>query len=142
MPRTSGPYGSARMSPARRDIALAVREIEAAFTVDTLAQRLRTRGTPVALATVYRAVAAMEKTGTLARVGEDAGKALYTYCAKGDHHHHLVCTGCGTVEPVDCPLDDTALKSAGDAGFVITHHEIRLYGTCRACLRSPRGSGR
>lgn len=130
------PYGDARVSPARREIASAIAGVRGAFTVDSLAEELRSRRTPVGLATIYRAVAALEQAGTLARVGEHNGTALYVLCGREEHHHHLVCTGCGMVEPVECPLDDSLLRSAGEAGFVITRHEIRLYGMCRRCLRT------
>ncbi|MHB9002439.1 MAG: Fur family transcriptional regulator [Coriobacteriia bacterium] len=138
------PYGDARVSAARRDIARAVETLGRAFTVEELGVALKRLDTPVALATIYRAVAAMEHTGALARVGEHEGTTLYAACGPQwpcgqaeDHHHHLVCTGCGAVEPVSCPVDDGTVTAAGDLGFVITRHEVRLYGMCRRCLTDP-----
>lgn len=138
------PYGAGRVSAARRDIAGAIEEMARAFTVEELDETLRRLGNPAALATIYRAVAAMELTGALARVGEQDGTTLYAACGPhwhgdrpDDHHHHLVCTGCGAVEPVSCPVDGSVIQAAGDVGFVITRHEIRLYGMCAKCLRSP-----
>jgi Fe2+ or Zn2+ uptake regulation protein len=140
----STPYGGARVSVARKDIAHAVETMGRAFTVEELGGMLRRLDTPVALATIYRAVAAMESTGALARVGEQDGTALYAACGPhwrcaraSGHHHHLVCTGCGAVEPVTCPVDGSVVEAAGDLGFVITSHEIRLYGMCGRCLQDP-----
>lgn len=145
---TGNPYGDARVSAARRDIAHAVEELGRAFTVEELDAKLRTLNSPAALATIYRAVAAMERTGALARVGEQDGTTLYAACGPhwhgerpDDHHHHLVCTGCGAVEPVSCPVDSGVIRAAGDVGFVITRHEIRLYGMCRTCLANPNTEG-
>ena len=50
-----------------------------------------------------------------------------------DHHHHLVCTECGAVVAMDCPLGAEALASAEHAGHLVTRHEITLYGLCAAC---------
>lgn len=140
----ANPYGEARVSAARRDIARAVEALARAFTVEELGAALKALDAPVALATIYRAVAAMERAGALARVGEIDGTALYAACGSQwpcgqaeDHHHHLVCTSCGAVEPISCPVDSGIVNAAGDLGFVITGHEIRLYGMCSRCLTDP-----
>jgi Fur family ferric uptake transcriptional regulator len=104
-----------------------------AFAVEDLVRALDSAGESIGLATVYRAVAAMESSGFLTRVGEREGATLYVRCTALGHHHHLVCTGCGQVAHTACPLDDSVLKSVGDVGFEITGHEIVLYGRCEAC---------
>jgi len=118
---------------ARRAIVEAVLAIPGAFTVEDVHAHLA--GTPdsVGLATVYRAVAALIETGFLATVGTRSGVALYAHCTGGDHHHHLVCTGCGTVAAVDCPLDAGLKAAASRLGYTITGHEVVLYGLCAAC---------
>ncbi|HZL04566.1 MAG TPA: transcriptional repressor [Coriobacteriia bacterium] len=127
-------YGASRVSPARRAIAKAVVAMPGAFTVENLHARAAGSSDGVGLATVYRAVAAMLDSGFVATVGTRAGVALYARCAGGDHHHHLVCTGCGTVAPVDCPLDRAVLAAADRSGYTITGHEVVLYGLCSACV--------
>jgi Fe2+ or Zn2+ uptake regulation protein len=49
------------------------------------------------------------------------------------HHHHVVCTGCGATATAPCPVDDAGLAASVPAGFVVTSHEVRLYGLCAAC---------
>jgi len=132
-----GAYGASRVSQARRAIAEAAVAMSGAFTVEDLHAHLVRTARGVGLATVYRAIAAMLGSGFLATVGTRSGIALYARCAGGDHHHHLVCTGCGTVAAVDCPLDRAVLAAAGRAGYTITDHEVVLYGLCGACDDSP-----
>lgn len=138
------PYGSSRTSPARRTIVRVVDSLGSAFTVDDLAEECRHVGSPVALATTYRAVAALEASGWIARVGEREGVALWARCVRDGHHHHIVCTSCGRVEHTRCPLGHAALEDAARKGFVITRHQVEIYGLCRECLDRPRvpGDGR
>lgn len=131
----SSAYGDGRLTPQRTTIAQAAADLPGAFTVDALAAAARARDRSIGVATVYRAVSAMEATGWLERVGERAGSVLYARCTAGDHHHHhVVCTDCGRVEPAECPLAQGASLSAGTGGFVVTSHDVTLYGLCPACL--------
>jgi len=129
----ASPYGSGRVTPQRRMIAEVADAWSGAFTVEELAAAVRTRDRAASIATVYRCVAALAENGWLERVGEREGAALFTRCAAGDHHHHhVVCDGCGRVEAAECPV--APVVSAGEvSGFVITRHEVTLYGLCPAC---------
>lgn len=137
--RSAGAYGKGRMTAQRAVIAQAAADQGCAFTVDDLAVAARHEDASIGVATVYRAVAALEATGWLERVGERAGSALFARCAAGDrHHHHLICTTCGRVEPAECPLDvDTSEESR--SGFLITGHEVTLYGLCPDCAPAEQG---
>lgn len=126
-------YGGARMSAQRRLIAEAVAEFPGAFTAEELHQAVAERSPGIGLATVYRALAAMQGAGTVSPVGERGGSALLALCDRHDHHHHLVCTSCASVIGIDCPLGDEALEAAARAGHVVTRHEITLYGLCVKC---------
>lgn len=126
-------YGASRVSRARRTIVTLIAATEGAFTVEDLHGSLAGADAGIGLATVYRAVAALIDTGFLATVGKRAGVALYARCGGGEHHHHLVCTGCGTIAPIDCPLDAGLKNAARRSGYTITGHEVVLYGLCTDC---------
>lgn len=126
-------FGERRVSAARHTIARAAAALHGAFTVEEL-HASATRSEPgVGMATVYRAVAAMSAAGSLAPVGYRDGSALYALCAGGTHHHHLVCTGCGTVVGIACPVDQSLERAARQAGYTVTGHEVTLHGLCRSC---------
>lgn len=130
-------YGTARMSVQRALIAAVVCAHAGAFTAEELHSAV-SRTTPgIGLATIYRALAAMQAAGSVTAVGQRDGSVLLARCDRHDHHHHLVCTVCGSVVGVDCPLGAEALASAERAGHRVTRHEITLYGLCAAC----RGNG-
>jgi len=129
----SNAYGFRRVSPQRRAIADAALGLDGAFTVDDLTRNVALAGQPAGAATVYRAVAAMEAAGWVERVGERGGHALFAHCSDGHHHHHLVCEGCGTVRATACPVERITQDSPELDGFVVTRHEVTLYGLCPQC---------
>lgn len=131
-------YGSARYSPQRERIALVIDAFGRAFTADELVAALADGATAQAgapgTATVYRALVALEESGYVARVGERDGATLYARCSTEGHHHHFVCTVCGSVTAAECPIEESTFAAAARQGFVITHHEITLHGVCHRCL--------
>ena len=136
----SGAYGDARVSPQRQAIVAAVAALPGAFTIDELTAAMRKRRVKAGVATLYRAVAALEASGWLERVGERNGSALFARCSGGRcHHHHVVCGGCGRVAAVGCPVLEGAKKLVELGGFVITRHELTLHGLCAKC-RSSRNA--
>ncbi len=129
-------YGGARMSTQRRLIAEVVTALPGAFTAEELHRAVAERAPGVGLATIYRALCAMQAAGTLSHVGERGGSALLALCGRHDHHHHLVCTSCASVVGVECPLSDAAFAPAVKQGHLITSHQIALYGLCASCRTS------
>jgi Fur family transcriptional regulator, ferric uptake regulator len=140
--REVGAYGAGRSTAQRRAIAAAAEGFSGAFTADDLAGRVRRDAPFVSTATVYRAIAAMASSGYLTQVGDRDGAALYARCEEPGHHHHVVCTRCGATAHTPCPLDEAGLAAAAPDGFVVTSHEVRLYGLCAACAgRGDTGAG-
>jgi len=125
------PYGAGRVTPQRKLVAQLAESWPGAFTVEELSSAVREQDRAASVATVYRAVAALAEQGWLERVGERHGSVLFARCAAGEHHHHhVVCDGCGRVEAAECPV---ASPASTVSGFVITRHEVTLYGLCPEC---------
>lgn len=138
---TSSPaFGDARVTPQRQLIAECASALLGAFTVDELAATVRLADKTVGTATVYRAVSAMADSGWLERVGERDGSALFARCGGGaGHHHHVVCDACGRVAVTECPVA-VDIRAGRSDGFVITRHEVTLYGLCPECADKPSGT--
>lgn len=124
-------YGGGRMSAARRAIARAVdAQSGRAFSVEDVAGCVRAASPGIGLATVYRAITAMEAAGSVEQVGSRDGATLYARCGSTRHHHHLLCTGCGAVADVECPVHVDVHTAEG---FAVTGHSLVIYGLCAAC---------
>ncbi len=138
---TSAAYGQARMTPQRLLIAQTAASMPGAFSVEELERTVRASDASTGVATVYRAVSAMLASGWLERVGERDGSALFARCHAGaHHHHHVVCDGCGRIEATDCPVV-VEPEDGSPGGFVITRHEVTLYGLCPQCSASATTGG-
>lgn len=120
-----------RLTPQRRTLLDTIAGWKGSFTVVDVFERARRHSPRLGLATTYRTVELLRRSGSVrALAGEE--RAAYVRCGP-EHHHHLVCVTCGSVEDTaDCPLPSaTELKQR--YGFSAQSHELEIYGTCRSC---------
>ncbi len=51
------------------------------------------------------------------------------------HHHHAVCTGCGSIEDLTFKSEQKLLKEAQNQTSLKIHdHALEFYGLCQQCL--------
>lgn len=87
----------------------------------------------VNLSTVYRTLNTLVEKNCLIKQVRPDGVAYFQE-NKHDHKHLLICTGCGKKIPLDiCPLEKMLHDIALDSRFIITNHNIELYGLCPDC---------
>jgi Fe2+ or Zn2+ uptake regulation protein len=99
------------------------------LTVDEV--RARCRG--LDKVTVYRTVESFVAAGLLVPVVLGSGKAYYERVR--EHHHHIVCTDCGSIEDVHIPhrgMERAALAHSKRFDR-ITRHSLEFFGTCGRC---------
>ena len=108
---------------------LAVLEAVAAEQHQSL-EGIRARCSWVGMVTVYRTLGLLSGLGLVRRLDLGAGPR---YELAEDHHHHLICEGCGEITEFEhCPLDLRELPAAcGD--FQVHAHSLEVYGTCSEC---------
>jgi len=95
---------------------------------------LRSSGSSVGLATVYRALQEMAGAGDLDVVRNETGEILYRQCEQPAHHHHLVCRSCGLTQEVAAPgVEQWARAVAEEYGYVELDHQVELFGLCAGC---------
>lgn len=141
------------MTDVHDAVELRLRAVGQRYTAQrrALIEALRRKGNPVPIpeladpggglpqSSVYRNLAVLEQAGAVHRVvtGEFARYELAEELTQ--HHHHLVCRSCGTVEDVTVPagferqvsraVSDIAVRT----GFSAVSHRLDLIGTCRKC---------
>ena len=87
------------------------------------------------IATVYRAIRDLVKSGWLQTVEIPGLPARYERAGK-PHHHHFLCRVCKALwEVAGCLRGVDALTPAG---FLTEEHEITLIGLCNDCRRADR----
>jgi Fur family transcriptional regulator, ferric uptake regulator len=104
-------------------------------TQDILSGRRR-----LAQSSVYRNLSVLEQARVVRRIvtGEDFARFELAEDLS-EHHHHLVCSNCGTVEDVALPtslerrMEGALTDVAVSAGFTPAAHRLDVIGTCRDC---------
>ena len=111
------------------------------LSVDDVAARLRDRGTPVGLATIYRALDTLVDAGFVRTNDFGEGFKRYEPQRPGRQNGFLVCVRCGGVTefPLD-RLDRTLALLADEHEFLAERHRVELHGTCRDCRRRDMGA--
>lgn len=123
--------GRTRLTPQRRAVLDLIVDREGSFTAADLFQEARRRHPELGLATVYRTVDLLRRTGSVRPLAGDARPA-YVRCEPG-HHHHLICLACGAVEETELCGAPSPSELRRRYGFVAETHELDVYGTCADC---------
>lgn len=121
----------ARLTPQRRAVLDAIESSGGRFTAVDLFQRARRSFPRLGLATTYRTLELLRRTGSLHALSGE-GRPAYVRC-RPEHHHHLVCLSCGSVEDTELCSTPSQQALSRRHGFVAESHELEIYGTCRRC---------
>ena len=124
-----------RASGARGEVISAVAELGCSVTAREVADVLHDRGSGVGLASIYRALELLERLTLVKRFDVGEGIARYEPAhPSGEHHHHIVCDSCGTVEPFEDEALERAIGRLSDrVDFAVAAHDVTLHGECPAC---------
>jgi Fe2+ or Zn2+ uptake regulation protein len=122
---------NARLTPQRQAVLDLIADRENSFTAVEIFEAGRRKKSGLGLATVYRTVDLLRRTGSVRPLAGDA-RPPYVRCEPG-HHHHLVCLGCGSVEETDLCGAPSPAELKRRYGFKAETHELDVYGTCARC---------
>jgi Fur family ferric uptake transcriptional regulator len=88
----------------------------------------------IGLATVYRTLALLTKSGLALEMDFGDGQKRYESSYKSVHHDHMVCTECGKILEFNHPLIEKYQEEvAKQKNFKITSHKLDLFGLCQDC---------
>lgn len=118
------------------------------LTAEEIYDSVRKEEPEIGLATVYRTIQLLAEKNILEKLNLGDGCVRYELnhqrkCSlngkKQHHHHHLVCLGCKQIFSFeDDLLEQLEAEIYGKNGFVVTDHDVKLYGYCRACRKSRK----
>ncbi len=130
-----------RITAPRREVLANITRQTNTFTAADLTEAFKS--TPsVGRATIFRTIELLVELHLLERVHlEASGASGYAYVLCGlteTHHHHTVCTQCGTVSDLEgCFLDGRRLSGLSEkSSFRVDDHHLELYGVCGKCQQS------
>jgi len=128
-------------TPNRRLVARLVAATGGHFTAAELLERGRRERVKIGRATIFRALDLLTSLRVVERLDLPTGAHAYVVCDPDEHHHHLVCSGCGRSEDVaDGELAELVAEIAGRSGYRIEAHRLELFGICPSCAGGASGA--
>ena len=125
-----------RYTSGRRMIVSVLRKSDGPVTLPEL---LALAG-DVPQSSAYRNLSVMEEAGIVRRLVHGGDHAHFELAEElTEHHHHLICESCGSVQDftldaeLEATLERTFSRIASAAGATVTGHTVDLFGTCRNC---------
>ena len=131
--RSAGSTGGPRPTRQRLAVLEALGSVDDFRSAQEVHEILSSSGSPVGLATVYRALQLYADNGDVDVLRREDGEAIYRRCSE-THHHHLVCRSCGATVEVEGPaVERWTTTMAAEHGFTDVSHSLEIFGTCATC---------
>ena len=124
-----------KLTPQRRAIIQAIASSLDHLTPAAIYEKVHKDYPAIGLVTIYRTLNKLAKLGLICELHAGGSCHSYTISASG-HHHHLICSNCGTV--VDFPgfgLSEMEQDLSRETGFRIDDHLLEFIGLCQACQK-------
>ena len=125
-----------RSTPNRRALIEVLVEANRPVTATEILERRRS----LPQSSTYRNLLVLEQAGVVRRVAPTDEYSRYELAEDLiGHHHHLVCSSCGSVEDFTAPqqLEHAVARTIGEitsrSGFSAQSHHVQLRGVCRNC---------
>ncbi len=86
-------------------------------------------------ATVFRLLQRLADKAILRRLGLHERAAYFALLLPGQHRDYLICTDCGSIEPINapCPVHELEKEIKFTTGYKNLYHELEFFGTCPKC---------
>lgn len=122
-----------KSTKSRKAVLSILQKAETPLSAEDIFLRIKESGQSANLSTVYRTLELLENGGLVEKSVINGGRAMYELVHSG-HRHHLICTGCNRIVPIDtCPLVSMMKDIGRKTSFDITGHRLELYGLCPDC---------
>ena len=126
-----------RYTSNRREIVRVLATAERPLTINEIVDTADS----VPVSSAYRSLTVLAEARVVRKVAgnDDTGRFELAEDLSGQHHHHLICSNCGTVVDIaasprlERALADAARAAAEEAGFEVHEHRIDLVGRCSNC---------
>jgi Fur family transcriptional regulator, ferric uptake regulator len=103
-------------------------------SVDELERRVKSAGTEIGTATLYRTVQVLLESGLVRERDFGEGRKRYEPVTGAPVHDHLICERCGTVAEFSNDRLERMLKMTADEHrFLYGSHRVDVRGVCAAC---------
>ena len=103
-------------------------------SVEELYLKVKASNPGIGQATVYRTLKIFTEAGLAREILLHDGQTRYEHIVAGEHHDHLVCTGCNAIIEFENETIEKLQKDIASLhGFMIRSHKLEIYGLCATC---------
>jgi Fur family ferric uptake transcriptional regulator len=125
-----------KITPQRRAVIKVVTSTQDHLTPNGIYDRIRQHSPGTGLVTIYRTLEILAELGLICEVHTGGNCRSYTTGTQ-QHHHHLICSGCGVVfDFTGHHLKKLEANLAEESGFRIDGHLLEFTGLCRTCQKA------
>ena len=134
-----------KLTPQRRVVIHALTSSPDHLTPAAIFERVSQEHPGIGLVTVYRTLKLLAELGLICELHTGDNCPSYT-AGTPQHHHHLICSGCGTVVDftganiIEHSLSTLEARLSHESGFRIDDHLLEFTGLCRVCQEKPSPS--
>lgn len=125
-----------RITPQRLAVLDAVTSSHEHLTPAEIHERVSQHHPGIGLVTIYRTLEVLADLGLICEMHMGGGCRSYLMRRPSVHHHHLICSDCGTViDFTDCNLDELEARLSRENDFIISGHLLEFHGRCPVCSK-------
>jgi len=126
-----------KLTPQRRAVLDVIAHSRGHLTPAALYDRVHQRYPGIGVVTIYRTLGLLDQLGLICEVHAGDNCRSYLLRRPSEHHHHLICSGCGmVVDFVDCDLAQMTERISRKTGFEIDSHLVEFIGRCQECQKT------
>jgi Fur family ferric uptake transcriptional regulator len=102
-------------------------------------RRLRAKKKPVGLATIYRTLNLLVRSGLVTAIDLGESHSHFEPDWNRISHGHLICLSCGRVQEFSHAEIQAAINRVGEEkGYLLDKFSIQVFGYCRDCTANRR----
>jgi len=125
-----------KLTPQRRAVIAAIAASPDHLTPNGLYRKVRQGHPAIGLTTIYRTLEILAHLELICELHAGGSCRSYT-TGDPEHHHHIICSGCGEVVDFSgydiSPLEK---RLSRETGFEIEGHLLEFTGKCRRCRQN------
>jgi len=107
---------------------------------DEIRKRLQSKKEEVGLATIYRTLRLLVRSGLVSAVDLGEDHSHFEPEGKEAAHGHIICLSCGRVEEFAQAEIRAAVRKVGEKkGYRLDKFSLQVFGLCRACEAKRSG---
>ncbi len=122
----------------RKEILQVLSEADIPLTAREVYLKLKDNEKECRLSTIYRNLNIFEEKNIIKKViinhnNINHNKHSFFELIKKEDYHYFICTKCGKITNIKCPLAEYLGKLAEEKDYTITDHRLIIYGICSEC---------